>query len=340
VVTKVEAPVGIGVLGTGRIGSMHAELLAHRVPGAALAAVYDVSERSAAMLGARLGVPVAGSPDELLASPQVDAVAICTSTDTHVELVEAVAAAGMPMLCEKPISLDLALVDRALAAVDRAGVLFMVGFNRRFDPAHRSVRDAVATGEIGDVHLVRISSRDPSPPPLEYARVSGGIFLDMTIHDFDMARYVTGSEVVEVFARGATRIVPELGELGDVDTAVVTLVHETGVLTVIDNSRQAVYGYDQRVEAFGSAGMAASGNPAAHTGIVLRADGSHAQPLPHFFLERYVPSYVHEWEAFLIALRDDGPSPVSAADGRAALVAGLAAGRSHREGRPVRVDEI
>lgn len=338
--TEAGAPVRVGVLGTGRIGSMHAELLAHRVPGAALAAVYDVSESSAATVAARLGVPVAGSPDELLTSPDVDAVAICSSTDTHLELIEAVAAAGKPMLCEKPISLDLTLVDRALAAVDRSGVLFMVGFNRRFDPAHRSVRDAVAAGAIGDVHLVRISSRDPSPPPLEYARVSGGIFLDMTIHDFDMARYVTGSAVVEVFARGATRITPDLEELGDVDTAIVTLVHESGAITAIDNSRQAVYGFDQRVEAFGSAGMAASRNPPAHTGVVLRADGSHAQPLPQFFLERYVPSYVHEWEAFLVALREGGPSPVPAADGRAPLVAGLAAGRSLREGRPVRIDEI
>ena len=287
-----------------------------------------------------LGVPVAQTAEELYASDEVDAIAICTSTDTHVDLVVAAAAAGKAIFCEKPISLELAEVDRALEAVERAGVLFQVGFNRRFDPAHQSVRDAVAAGSIGDVHLVRISSRDPAPPPLEYARHSGGLFLDMTIHDFDMAQYVTGSDVVEVFARGAVRITPELAELGDVDTAVVTLVHESGAMTVIDNSRQAVYGFDQRVEAFGSKGMAASENPLAHTGLVRTKDGTQAATLPYFFLERYVPSYLREWDAFVNAYRNGLPSPVGGAAGRAPLAIGLAALRSHREGRPVRVDEI
>ena len=187
---------------------------------------------------------------------------------------------------------------------------------------------------------MRISSRDPAPPPLEYARHSGGLFLDMTIHDFDMAQYVTGSEVVEVFARGAVRITPELVEFGDVDTAVVTLVHQSGAMTVIDNSRQAVYGFDQRVEVLGSKGMAASENPLAHTGLVRTKDGTQAATLPYFFLERYVPSYLGEWDAFVSAFRDGLPSPVGGAAGRSPLVIGLAALRSHREGRPVRIDEI
>ena len=338
--TGNETPVRVGVLGTGRIGRMHAELLSGRVAGATLAAVYDASPDRAREIAARLGVSAAGSATELLGSPEVDAIAICTSTDTHVDAVVAAAATGKAIFCEKPVSLELADVDRALAAVARAGVLFQVGFNRRFDPAHQSVREAVASGAIGDVHLVRISSRDPSPPPLEYMRGSGGIFLDMTIHDFDMARYVTGSEVLEVFARGAVRIMPELAEFGDIDTAVVTLVHESGALTVIDNSRQAVYGYDQRVEAFGSLGMAASENPLAHTGIVRTVDGTHAATLPYFFLERYVPSYLGQWDASVTAVRHDLPSPVGGADGRAPLAIGLAAWRSLREGRPVRVDEI
>ena len=333
-------PIRIAVLGTGRIGGMHAELLAEQVAGASLAAVHDTDGARARPVAERLGVPAARSAEELCRSAEIDAIAICTSTDTHVDAIVEAAAAGKAIFCEKPISLELAEVDRALAAVEASGVFFQVGFNRRFDPAHHSVRDAVVSGTIGDVHLVRISSRDPAPPPLEYELHSGGLFLDMTIHDFDMARYVTGSEVIEVFARGAVRVTPELSALGDVDTAAVTLVHASGAMTLIDNSRRAVYGFDQRVEAFGSLGMAASDNPLAHTGLVRTKDGTHAATLPYFFLERYVPSYLREWDAFVQALRDGLPSPVGGADGRAPLAIGLAALRSHREGRPVLVAEI
>ncbi len=337
---SADEPLRIGVLGTGRIGRMHAELLAGRVPGAALAAVSDAMTEVAREVGRRVGAPAVATADELLARDDVDAIAICTSTETHVDAIVAAASTGKPIFCEKPLSHDLAEVDRALAAVERAGVFLQVGFNRRFDPAHASVREAVASGTVGDVHLVRISSRDPAPPPLEYARTSGGLFLDMTIHDFDMARFVTGSEVVEVYARGAIRITPALAELGDIDTAVVTLLHESGAMTVIDNSRQAVYGYDQRVEAFGSRGVAASENPLAHTGVVRTADGTRAPTLPYFFLDRYVPSYVAQWEAFVTAVRDGLPSPVTGADGRAPLAIGLAAWRSLHENRPVAVAEI
>ena len=333
-------PLRIGVVGVGRIGRMHAELLARQVPGAALAMVHDIFPGTARAVGVKLGVPTAATVEELMTSPDVDAVAICASTETHADLLVAAARAGKPAFCEKPISLDLAEVDRALAAIEESGIAVQIGFNRRFDPAHRSVAEAVADGTIGDVHLVRISSRDPAPPPLEYVRGSGGIFLDMTIHDFDMARYVTGSEVVEVFARGALRVEPTFAEVGDVDTAVVTLTHENGCLTVIDNSREAVYGYDQRVEAFGALGMAASENPLAHTGVVRTADGTSAAALPHFFLDRYVPSYLGEWAAFVEAVREERTPPVTATDGRAPLVIGLAAWRSLREGRPVAVAEL
>jgi myo-inositol 2-dehydrogenase/D-chiro-inositol 1-dehydrogenase len=334
------APLRVGVIGVGRIGRMHAELLARQVPGAAVGAVYDDADRLARDVGEALAVPVAGDLDALLASDEVDAVAICSSTDTHADLLVAAAAAGKAIFCEKPVSLDLAEVDRALGAVDDAGVPFQIGFNRRFDPAHQAVRDAVVAGRLGDLHLVRITSRDPAPPPLSYIKGSGGIFLDMTIHDFDMARYVTGSEVVEVFARGAVRVDPEIAAAGDVDTAVITLVHADGCLTTIDNSRQAVYGYDQRVEAFGAAGMAQSDNPRAHTASIATAEGTEATTLPYFFLERYVPSYVREWEAFVAAVRDGGVTPAGTADARAPLVIGLAAWRSLREGRPVAVEEV
>jgi myo-inositol 2-dehydrogenase / D-chiro-inositol 1-dehydrogenase len=334
------ARVRVGVIGTGRIGRLHADLIARRVPGLALAAVFDTDVSAAQEVGKALGAPAASSAAELTESTDVDAVAICSSASTHVDLIVAAAAAGKSIFCEKPLSLSLPEVDRALAAVAETGVLLQVGFNRRFDPGHRSVRDAVAAGAIGEVHLVRISSRDPEPPKRAYLEVSGGLFLDTTIHDFDMARYVTGTEVTEVFARGAARDDPSVTELGDVDTAVVTLVHEDGVLTTIDNSRRAVYGYDQRVEAFGSAGMATSDNLPAHGGVVRTAEGARSARLPYFFLERYIPSYLGEWEAFATAVRESGASPVSGADGRAPLVLGLAALRSAREGRPVAVSEI
>jgi myo-inositol 2-dehydrogenase/D-chiro-inositol 1-dehydrogenase len=333
-------PVRIGVIGVGRIGRMHAELLARRVPGAALAGVIDAYPETARAVAAGLGAPVAGSVAEMLADPEVDAVAICTSTDTHAQLIVEAAAAGKAIFCEKPVSLDLETVDRALAAVADAGVPFQIGFNRRFDPAHESVRAAVADGRVGDPHLVRITSRDPAPPPIEYVRVSGGIFLDMTIHDFDMARYVTGSEVVEVYARGAVRVDPAFGEAGDVDTAIVMLTHANGCLTAIDNSRRAVYGYDQRVEVFGSAGMAASENPLAHSGLVRTADGAREAALPYFYLERYTQSYMREWDAFVAALAVGATPPVTTDDARAPLVIGLAAWRSLREARPVRIEEV
>jgi len=334
------APVQIGVMGVGRIGRMHAELLTRRVAGAAVAAVYDPDGESARTVGDELGIPVAGSIEEVLAAGDVDAVAICSSTATHAELIVAAAEAGKAIFCEKPVSLDLADVDRALAVVEAAGVPFQIGFNRRFDPGHQSVRDAVAAGTIGEPHLVRISSRDPAPPPIEYVRTSGGLFLDMTIHDFDMARYVTGSEVVEVYARGACRIEPAFGEVGDVDTAMIMLTHENGCLTAIDNSRQAVYGFDQRVEAFGSGGLAASENPPAHCGVVRTAEGSRRPTLPYFYLERYIPSYVRQWQAFVAAVAAGVTPPVTTADARAPLVIGLAAWRSVREQRPVAVAEV
>jgi myo-inositol 2-dehydrogenase/D-chiro-inositol 1-dehydrogenase len=330
----------IGVIGVGRIGSMHADLLARLVPGAAVSLVHDAREEAAREVAGALGVASVAQADELIGSDEVDAVAICTSTATHADLIVAAARAGKAIFCEKPVSLDLAEVDRALSAVDEAHVPFQIGFNRRFDPAHAAVAAAVADGTVGEPHLVRISSRDPAPPPMEYVRTSGGLFLDMTIHDFDMARFVTASEVVEVFARGAVRVDPAFAEAGDVDTAVVMLTHENGCLTTIDNSRQAVYGYDQRVEVFGSAGMAASENPLAHSAIVRTAEGTRAGTLPYFYLERYIPSYVREWEAFVAAVSEGHPPPVSGLDARAPLVIGLAAARSLREGRPVRIAEV
>jgi myo-inositol 2-dehydrogenase/D-chiro-inositol 1-dehydrogenase len=290
-------------------------------------------------VSAALGAPVR-SIDALLASDDVDAGAICSSTDTHVDRVVAAAEAGKAIFCEKPVSLDLGQVDRALSAVERAGVPFMIGFNRRFDPGHKSVHDAVANRVVGDLHILRITSRDPAPPPPEYVAVSGGIFLDMAIHDFDMARYVAGSEVVEVYARGTVRVDPRIGEAGDVDTAVTFLMHADGTMTTIDNSREAVYGFDQRVEAFGSEGMAVSDNPARHAGWTRTRDVTHAEPLPWFFLERYLDSYRREWSAFHSYLVTGGVSPAGLDAARQSTAIGIAATLSLREGRPVQIKEI
>lgn len=317
---------------------MHAEIISNEIEGAAVASVFDVNEAAAAAVAHELRVPVM-TVEEMLASPDVDAVAVCSSTDTHVELIERAAAAGKAIFCEKPVSLDLAEVDRALAAVEKFQVPFMVGFNRRFDPTHAAVQEAVASGRVGEPHIARLSSRDPAPPPVEYIKVSGGIFVDMMIHDFDMARFVVGSPVTKVYATGAVRIDPAIGEAGDLDTAVVTLTHENGCITVIDNSRQAVYGYDQRLEVLGSTGMAMSENPMKNSALVYSSTERQGSVLPYFFLDRYTDSYRIEWQAFVRYVRDGGTSPVSGADGRAPVAIGIAAWESYRLGVPVAVDQ-
>ena len=330
-------PLRIAVAGVGRIGRMHATIVAQRTPGACLAAVFDVAQDLAQDVASSLGVDAASSIKELIESDDVDAIAICTSTDTHVDIAVQAAAAGKAIFCEKPISMSLAEVDRCLTAVDSAGVAFMVGFNRRFDPSHKAVRDAVADGRVGEVRLAHIISRDPAPPPISYIKVSGGMFIDMTIHDFDMARYVVGSPVVRVMAQGAVRVDPAIGEAGDVDTAVTVLTHANGVITTIDNCRQASYGYDQRVEVFGSLGSASSQNLRKNSTEILTAAGGGTEVLPDFFIERYEAAYLLEWQAFVSYVRDGGPSPVPGEAGRAALVLGEAAWASVRSGVPVDV---
>jgi len=333
----VTKPLRIAVAGVGRIGRMHATIVAQRTPGACLAAVFDVAQDLAQDVASSLGVDSASSIDELINSDDVDAIAICTSTDTHVDIAVQAAAAGKAIFCEKPISMSLAEVDRCLTAVDSAGVAFMVGFNRRFDPSHKAVRDSVADGRVGEVRLAHIISRDPAPPPISYIKVSGGMFIDMTIHDFDMARYVVGSPVVRVMAQGAVRVDPAIGEAGDVDTAVTVLTHANGVITTIDNCRQASYGYDQRVEVFGSLGSASSQNLRKNSTEILTAAGGGTEVLPDFFIERYEAAYLLEWQAFVSYVRDGGPSPVPGEAGRAALVLGEAAWASVRSGVPVDV---
>jgi myo-inositol 2-dehydrogenase/D-chiro-inositol 1-dehydrogenase len=337
----VERTVNVGLIGVGRIGALHAEHLSYRVAGANLVALADVREDVARACAERLGVPtVVEDHRALLVGDAIDAVVICSSTDTHAQIMTDAARAGKHIFCEKPIDLDLARVDAALQAVDAAGVKLQVGFNRRFDPNFQRVRDLVAQGAVGTPHILRITSRDPAPPPVSYIEVSGGIFLDMTIHDFDMARYLMGDEVVEVYAVGGVLIDPAIGEAGDVDTAVVMLRFAGGAIGTIDNSRQAVYGYDQRVEVFGSEGMVSAGNETTDRTVYADSKGMHGTLPLYFFIERYTDAYIAEMQAFVHAVQADSDPPVTGLDGRAPIVIGRAATLSLREGRPVRVDEV
>jgi myo-inositol 2-dehydrogenase/D-chiro-inositol 1-dehydrogenase len=333
--------INIGLIGTGRIGRLHAENLVYRIPQAKLVAVSDICVAVAEQVAAELGVAaVYQDHRNILEDKDIEAVLICSSTDTHAQIIQDAAAAGKQIFCEKPIALDLVAIDHALASVERAGVKLQVGFNRRFDPDFRRVREAVALGTIGDPHILRITSRDPGPPPIEYVKVSGGIFLDMTIHDFDMARFLIDSEVDEVYATGGVMVDPAISDAGDIDTAVVTLRFENGVIGTIDNSRKAVYGYDQRLEVFGSGGMAAAGNNYPNTVVVSNGESVHRDLPLFFFLERYTESYVAEMKAFVECVMQDNAPLVTGVDGRVSVLMGYAAKKSYVENRPVKLSEI
>ena len=333
--------INVGVIGTGRIGRLHAENLMVRIPQANLLAVSDIIVEAAEGVAAELGVPaVYQDYRHILDDRSIDAVLICSSTDTHAQIMEEAAQAGKQIFCEKPIALDLAKIDHALAAVERAGVKLQVGFNRRFDHNFARVREIVAAGEIGEPQMLRITSRDPAPPPIEYIKVSGGIFMDMTIHDFDMARFLIGSEVEQVYAAGGVMVDPAIGEAGDIDTTIITLHYANGVLGAIDNSRQAVYGYDQRVEVFGSAGMVTVSNDRPDSAVVSNASAVRG-PLPlFFFVERYTEAYVSQLKAFVACILEDTLPPVTGIDGRMPVVMGYAAQKSYEEKRPVKLSEV
>jgi myo-inositol 2-dehydrogenase/D-chiro-inositol 1-dehydrogenase len=332
--------LNVGLIGAGRIGRLHADHLAHRVPRARLVAVADVVEEAARQCARENDVAVvAADYRAILDDRAVDAVVVCSATETHARIIEEAAAARKHIFCEKPIDLSLPRIDRALAAVQAAGVRLQLGFNRRFDANYRRVRLAVERGEIGRPWRLHIVSRDPSPPPLSYLQDSGGLFLDMTIHDFDMARFLIGSEIQELFATAGVLVDEAIGGLGDVDTAVTTLRFSDGTIGTIDNSRSAVYGYDQRVEILGSEGMVATDNNFGNSAVVSGRHGV-CRDLPlNFFMERYTESYLAEMIAFVDCVLDRIPPPVTGHDGRVAVVLGLAAAKSYRENRPVRLTE-
>ena len=331
----------VGVIGAGRIGKIHARNLANAIPGAQVAAIADPIYEAACQLAEQLHVPtVTQDYRAVIHSPEVDAVAICSSTNTHAAMIVEAARAGKHIFCEKPIAYHLTTIDEALMEVEKAGVLLQIGFNRRFDPNFKKVRQMVAEGKIGEPHILRITSRDPAPPPVEYVKVSGGIFFDMTIHDFDMARYLVGSEVEEIFAAGGVLVDPGIGEAGDIDTAVVTLRFQNGAIGVIDNSRKAVYGYDQRVEVFGSGGVVMVSNETPDRHLYGSAEGMQSAKPLYFFLERYNQSFIDEVKEFVNAVRLGVTPPVTGVDGRIPVVMAMAATRSVRENRPVKLSEF
>ena len=329
----------IAVIGAGRIGKIHSGNVA-RHPRAQLVAVVDPIEAAAKALAQEHGSQWATDAAALVAGKEIDAIVVGSPTNTHIDLIERAAAAGKAVLCEKPIDIDIAKVDRCLENLRKKPVPLMLGFNRRFDPSADALKRAIAAGEVGTVRQVIISSRDPGPPPLSYLAASGGLFRDMTIHDFDMGRWLLGEEPVEVYATASCLVDPQVARHNDYDTAMVIMRTASGSQCHINNCRQAVYGYDQRLEVFGSAGMIVNDNLRPTT--LRRFDSSITdarEPLLNFFLERYAESYRRELDAFVAAVLDQRAVPVTGEDGRRALMLADAALESARTAKAVRLDE-
>lgn len=323
------------LLGAGRIGLVHAKAVTEN-SGARLVAVADAYEASAKSLIATYGGALR-SIDEIAASDDIDAVLICTPTNTHADLIEKFARAGKAVFCEKPIDLSIERVNACLEVVRETNASLMVGFNRRFDPHFIALKETIAAGKIGTVEMVNIISRDPGAPPPEYIKVSGGIFKDMTIHDFDMARFLLGEEIDTVMASGSVLVDPEIGALGDFDSANVILTTASGKQCAISNSRRATYGYDQRIEVHGSLGMVAAENQRPVSIEVATADGYSRPPLYDFFMTRYIAAYAGEIAGFIANLADKKPASPSGEDGLRALAIAEAALTSIKEGRAVKL---
>lgn len=334
--------IQVGIIGAGRIGRVHVESICTQVPNANVKLLADpfMTEDTAAWAKSMGVTATTKDYKEILADPEIDAVLICSSTDTHSPISVEAIKAGKHVFCEKPIDHDIAKIQEVIDALEGSNVKYQVGFNRRFDHNFEAVRSAVAAGKVGDVHVIKVTSRDPEPPCADYVKVSGGMFLDMTIHDFDMVRFLAGCNAEEVYAQAAVLVDPAIGEAGDVDTAVITLKMENGAIAVIDNSRKAVYGYDQRAEVFGSDGMVATANDSASTAVISNAEGVTGEKPLHFFLERYMAAYAKEIKCFIKAIEEDTEAPLGVMDGLQPVLMGLAAQKSLKEHRPVKISEI
>ncbi len=333
--------LNIGIIGAGRIGKVHMQSITYNVPTAKVLGITDVFKDGLQELADKYGIEkVYEDYKEMLADKDIDAVLVCSSTDTHADISIEAAQAGKHVFCEKPVDLTPEKVQAVIDAVAKAGVKLQVGFNRRFDHNFAHVRSLINEGKVGDLELIKITSRDPAPPPAEYAAVSGGMFLDMTIHDFDMARFLAGSDVTEVYANATCLVDPAIGEAGDVDTAIINLKFANGALGVIDNSRRAAYGYDQRIEVFGSLGAAMASNDTPTNVTVMNSDGVTTDKPLYFFLERYMQSFRDEMIQFVDAVLNDKATPTTGKDGLDSILVALAAKKSVKEGRPVKISEI
>ena len=332
----------IGILGGGRIGKLHGTNIQNFVPDAEVVILADPFLNDAMEEWAKsVGITkCTKDPEEVFASDEVDAVFICSSTDTHADFMIKAAAAGKHIFCEKPIHTEIARIKEALDAVEKAGVKLQVGFVRRFDRSHKAVRDVVASGKLGKPYVIKVCSRDPAGPPMSYVAVSGGIFTDMTIHDFDMVRYLSGSDVTEVFAAGTVLTDPAYADYDDVDTAIITLKFANGAIGVIDNCRQAPYGYDQRVEVLCEKGAVQDNNHLINEAYISTADSVESAKPTYFFLERYNDAFVEETKAFVDAVLNGAEIPVGGKDGLEPVRIAIAAKKSLMEGRPVKLSEI
>ncbi len=334
--------ITVGVIGAGRIGKVHIESICTQVPNAVIKTLADpfLNDETAAWAKEKGVKNTTKDYKEILADPEIDAVLICSSTDTHSPISVEAIQAGKHVFCEKPIDHDIANIQKVIDALKENNVKYQVGFNRRFDHNFEAVQSAVAAGKIGEPQIIKVTSRDPEPPSPAYVKVSGGMFLDMTIHDFDMVRFLAGCDAEEVYVEAAVLVDPEIGAAGDVDTAVITLKMENGCIAVIDNSRKAVYGYDQRAEVFGSKGMVATGNDTASAAVISNENGVTGEVPLHFFLERYMAAYAKEVKSFVSAIENDTDTPLGVMDGLKPVLMGLAAKKSLEEHRPVKISEI
>ena len=330
----------VGIIGAGRIGQVHAKSITYHIPQAEIVAISDIFVDGAKKVAEELSIPnYYQDYHEILNNPEIEAVLICSSTDTHADIACEAAEAGKHIFCEKPVDLTVAKIKKVIAAVDKAGVKLQIGFNRRYDHNFAYIKSLANEGKLGDLQTIKITSRDPEPPKPEYVAVSGGIFLDMTVHDFDMARFI-GGEVEEVYANATVMVDPAIGDAGDVDTALVSLKFKSGAVGVIDNCRKACYGYDQRLEVFGSGGQASAANDTPTNVSYINENGNVTDKPLYFFLERYMQSFTDEMNEFIDAVINNKETKTTVNDGLEALRLGLAAKLSVAEHRPVKLDEI
>ena len=334
--------LNIGIIGAGRIGKVHLESISYRVKDATVKAVADpfMNDETRAFIEGFGVKEIYDDYHKILEDPAIDAVLICSSTDTHSSISVEAINAGKHVFCEKPVDHSIEKINNVKKALEGKNLKFQVGFNRRFDHNFAAVREAVEAGKIGETHIVKITSRDPEPPNPAYIKVSGGIFLDMTIHDFDMACFLTNSDVEEIYVNSAVLVDPAIGEQGDIDTAIITMKLANGALAVIDNSRKAAYGYDQRAEVFGSKGMVATANDTLSTAVFSGADGIIGEKPLYFFLERYMESFATEMRSFVDSVINDKPVKVGIEAGLQSVLIGLAAKKSVEEHRPVKLSEL